>query len=1067
MIVVFNKNGNASVSNGSIHYPCPAFISRQSRRMLLALLCAFACLSGAYAQQAISGTVTDGNGETLPGVSVVLVGSTTGAITNLDGTYQISVPSENSTIEFSFVGYRKQSVTVGDRTEINVVMIEESTELDEVVIVGYGAQKRIHLTGSVAQVSAKELMKAPMQNISNMLTGKLAGLTSIQQSGQPGADGTSLYIRGLRSFQGGNNPLIVVDCVPRDMSYINPNDIEYVSVLKDAAAAIYGLQGGSGVILITTKSGKEGSAKISYDGSYTATRNTAFPEFLKPSEYMYWNNKAREMDGLTPLWTADIQNRVMNNDPESIWGQTDWFDMIFRTGTTQQHNLSATGGTDKVKYYTSVGLMSQDGTILKTDFTRYNIRTNLDVQVAKNLKFTTNLAGYRTDRNWPGTDFGTQSEFGPIRQAITTIPIIKSEFDGLPTAWYAGSYYVNPYAALYESGFKRQTRFRIDTNYRLEYDFSDLTDILKGLKVSLFAAYNYGQTVDQNYDRFYRLHYVNSSLDEGTAGASGYTPGNSFSKSSSWGDDWMIRPQIEYSREFFGKHQVGAILLMEKVRGYSSTMTGRNRGYYSDDPVDISMGTDWPDAANALSGSYSYSGQESYIGRINYAYSNKYLAEVAIRRDGSYIFAPENRWGSFVSGSLGWVISQEDFFANAIPAVDFLKLRLSYGQMGKNNADAFLYNSTYAISQNSYVLGGEAMAQFYTGGSSTYPIRHLKWEATQTYNVGVELNMWKGLLGMELDMFYTYTDNILEKVGANFPPSLGGYYPPWQNSGKVANKGFEITLKHNNRINQDWSYNLRGTFAFAHNTLLHRDGRADNYPNYRPVVGASMNARYGFKAIGLFQTQEEVTQYPNAPSGTISPGDIKYKDINGDGRISSDHDYVKTGYGDIPEINFSFNIDVSWKNFSLSTVWQGVSHCDYELSGVYASGVTSSTFFTSPFPGGFGNTPRYLVEGAWTPENTNAKYPRLTSRANGNNAWRSTWWVVNGTYLRLKNMNIGYDVPANVLTATPFSRINVYVAGTNLLTFSHFKYVDPESPSVSNGHYPQQKTFSVGLNLTF
>ena len=1037
---------------------------QQCRKLLWALLCSFPCLSGVYAQKVVTGTVSDNHGETLPGVAVVVSGTMIGAITNFDGVYQISVPSDNSVLDFSFVGYKKQSVTVGDRTVINVVLTEEATALDEVVVVGYGVQKRTHLTGSVVQVNAQELLKAPMQNVSNMLTGKLPGLTSIQRSGQPGDDGTALYVRGLRSFQGGADPLIIVDGVPRAMTYLNPNDIESVSVLKDASAAVYGVRGSNGVILITTKTGKEGPARISYDGSFTATRNTAFPEFLTPSEYMYWNNKARDMDGLSPLWTADIQNKVLaNDDPESIWGQTDWFDLIFKTGVMQQHNISATGGTEKVKYYTSIGMMNQEGTIRQTNFNRYNIRTNLDVQVAKNLRFTTNLGGYRTERNWPGTDFGTQSEFGPIRQAITTIPIIKSEFQDYPTAWLAGSYYVNPVAALNESGFKQQTRFRIDTNYKLEYDFSDLTNILKGLRVSVFASYNYEQTIDRHYDRFYRLYAVNSTLDEGVVGASGYTPGNSFSKSVSWGTDWMLRPQVEYLREFLGKHLVGAILLMEQCRGYSDTMTGRNRGYYSDNPVDISMGTNLP--GDPVSGSYSYSGVHSYVGRLNYAYANKYLLEFTFRRDGSYVFAPESRWGTFPSVSAGWVVSQEDFFANAVPAVDFLKLRLSYGQMGKDSASPFLYNATYAIAQNSFVLGGESMAQFYT--NNPYVMRHIKWEAAQTYNIGVDLNMWKGLLGMELDLFYTYTANILERVGSNFPSSLGGYYPPWENSGKVANRGFELTLKHHNRINEDWTYNLRGTLAFARNKLLHRDSRTDNYPNYRPQIGVPMGARYGFKAIGLFQTQEEIDQYPNAPSGWINPGDIKYLDYNGDGMIHSSHDYVKTGYGDIPEISFSFNIDVSYKNFFVQTVWQGVSHCDYELSGVYASGVTSSTYFTLPFPGGFGNTPRYLVEGAWTPENPNAKYPRLTTRANGNNAWRSSWWVVDGTYLRLKTMNIGYDVPANVLHKTPFSKINIYVAGTNLLTFSHFPYVDPESPSVSNGHYPQQKTFSAGLNITF
>jgi hypothetical protein len=314
-------------------------------------------------------------------------------------------------------------------------------------------------------------------------------------------------------------------------------------------------------------------------------------------------------------------------------------------------------------------------------------------------------------------------------------------------------------------------------------------------------------------------------------------------------------------------------------------------------------------------------------------------------------------------------------------------------------------------------------------------------------------------------VFYVLTDNILEQQGGDMPPSLGEYYPAYRNSGAADNKGFEITLKHDNRINSDWSYGLRGNLSYARNRTL-RKVVADNYPNYRAVLGQPFNARWGFQAVGLFQSQEEIDNYPKAPSGSLHLGDIKYLDYNGDGQITSVGDYLRLGYGDIPEINFSLNMNVSYKGFYATLLWQGVTHTDYQLSGVYSTGVTSSTVYTSTFPEN-GNSPAYIIKGAWTPENPDAKYPRLTTVANGNNAWESTWWLVNGEYLRLKNANIGYNVPAKVLKKTPFSGINIYLAGTNLLTFSHFKYVDPESPSVSNGYYPQQKTFSLGFNVTF
>jgi TonB-linked SusC/RagA family outer membrane protein len=1006
----------------------------------------------------VKGKVVDENGLAIIGASVMEKGTQNGTITAADGTFSLSV-KRGSQIVISYIGYTTVTITANPGSSVKVVLQEAANNLNEVVVVGYGTQKKGMLTGSVSTVSSKELLKAPMQNVSNLLTGKISGLTSIQSTGKPGADGTAMLIRGYNSFSG-NSPMVVVDGVPRPIDYVNPNDIESISVLKDAAASIYGIQGANGVILITTKSGGDGPAKIAYDGSITATENTAMPKYLNARDYMYWNNMARQMDGLTPLWTAEIQNKVLSNDPNSIWGETNWMDMIFRTGFTQQHNVSASGGTERTKYFASVGYMDQNGTLKNTSYKRYNVRANLDVLVAKNLRFSTNLSGFRSDIHWPGTSIENQSEFNPIRQAIFSIPILKSEYKGYPTAWQTGSYYVNGYAALKNSGYQKRTMWVFDSNFKLEYDFSGITNVLKGLKASLFGAYNYSNTGDSDYDRYYELYAINNTLDESIQGASGYLKGNTYSKSASWGDTWVFRPQIDYARDF-NKHHVDAVFFYEAQKSYSNTMTGVKRGYYSDDPVDISLGTIF--TTTPVTGSHWYSGQASWAGRVNYAYDQKYLAEFAFRRDGSYVFAPENRWGFFPSASVGWVVSSENFFQKALPVVDYFKIRASWGESGNDNVTPYLYNSNYAIANNSFVLGGTSVAQFYS--TNAYIYRNLTWSKTTSWNLGFDADLWNGKLGIEFDLFYQLTKDILESKSGSYPTSLGEYYPSYANSGRVDNRGFELTLKHRYQVTKDLSYSLKGMFSFARNRVL-REALTDNYPNYRGVLGKPMGRRYGFKALGLFQSQEEIDAYPVAPSGSIHLGDIKYQDVNGDGIISSRYDYVKTGYGQIPEINFSFNADINYKNFYMTMLWQGVSHCDYELSGVYDTGVTASTAYTAIFAEG-GNAPYYLINGAWRPDHTNAKYPRLTTLANGNNAWQSTWWVVNGEYLRLKNLNIGYSVPASLLKNTPFTRINVYVAGTNLITLSHFKYVDPESPSVSNGYYPQQKTYSFGVNLTF
>lgn len=940
-------------------------------------------------------------------------------------------------------------------------MQPDENVLDEVVVVGYGTQKKITMTGSVSAVGSKDLMKAPMQNVSNMLSGKISGMSSIQQTGQPGADGAALYVRGVNGF-GAQSPLVLVDGIERDMNMVNPNDIESVSVLKDAAASIYGIKGSNGVILITTKSG-EGKTKINYNMSLSAVRNTAFPEFLNASEFMYYKNKALVMDGLDALFTSDIQQKVFANDPDSPWGETDWFDEIFRTGFTQQHNVSASGSTERVKYFTSLGYMSQDGTIKKTSYQRFNARTNLDIKVAKNLTFSTSMSGVKTQQDAPSSAaFGKQYEINPVRQAANTAPVIKKEWNGYPLAWKEGNAInVNPLAALENDGFYKNSKWIFNSSYKLEYDLSDLWTPLKGLKVSGFFAYDFTHTSSREFTKGYEVYaFDNYTLDAKVEQSYGIGKEASFQRyeNNSW--RWMLRPMVTYNRDF-GKHSVSVLFLYEKTKAYQDMLWASGRGYLATDPVDINLAPERKENVADPQGNYQHTGMESFAWRLNYAYDDKYLFEFAMRRDGSYIFAPENRWGNFPSVSAGWVASRESFLQD-VDWLDMLKLRASYGESGSDNMTPFMYNLTYAMAANSYVMNGSAMAQYYL--SNFYAFRNFTWAHDKTFNFGVDFSLLKSKLSGEIDVFYKKTSDILESVGGAYPPSLAGYFPSWENSGAADNRGIEIALTHQLAVTKDFNYRVRGTFSFARNKVLSKKV-SDSYPNYRGILGQPAYARYGFKTDGLFQSEEEIANYPIAPSGTTRVGDIKYCDVNGDGIISADHDYVKIGYGMIPEINFSMNIDLNYRDFYLTMLWQGVTHCDYQLQGVYDNGVTAATVYTSAFS--TGNSPKYLIEGAWTPENRNAKYPRLSTIPNGNNAWVSDWWTINGEYLRLKNIQLGYNLPSRLLRKTPFSAVNVYLAGSNVLTLSHFKYVDPESPSVSNGFYPQQATYTFGLNVAF
>lgn len=1031
---------------------------------LMSLIGIMTCTLPVSAQDfSVSGVVTGPSGNPEIGVLVFLKGNTnSGTVTDSDGRYSISVPSEDSWLVFSMMGYTTEEVCVNGRKVVNVQLEDDSKMLDEVVVVGYGVQRKQFVVGSVSQVNSKELLKAPNSNVQNMLAGKLAGLTSVQKTGTPGDDSATLLVRGMSTFND-SSPLILVDGVERQMNYLNPNDIASISILKDAAtAAIYGVRAANGVILVTTKSGTEGKATVSYDGSVTFDKNTVVPEMLNAEDYIYWHNKARELDGQTPYWTPEVLSKL---DAMGILGDTDWLSEIYdEYGFTHQHNISASGGTDKFKYFTSIGYMGQDGILRNTDFERYNFRANIDAKIAQGLRFSMNVSGAYTSRNWPGLSIAKQYEFSPIMQAFYALPIFKTTYDGLPLGFSpSGSTYTfTPNAAL-DTGYQQQKKWMGEIRSTLEYDFSVIKP-LEGLKASVFFAYNYGQTMDHNYLESFELYQYNPDSQSLAKVVSLGISENNFNKSQSLGWNMTIRPQISYEREFAGKHNVSALFLFERYSSYDDTMTGYKKGYFSSFPIDISLGLE--NQSPYVSGSHKSAGSASFAGRIGYAYAKKYLVEATLRADGSYKFAPQNRWGYFPSVAVGWVMSEEPFFKENVSKINHFKIRASYGVLGSDDInDAYLYMQSYMSTAPgfTYVIGGESQAAYYTSG---YVYDNLTWSRTNTYNVGIEMRAFNNRLNFEADVFYKYTTNILESEsgGTTFAPSLGGNNPVWLNSGIVDNRGFELNLGWSDAFANGWSYSLNGILSWSRNRVLQRK-ISDNHPSYRAILGQPMGSIYGFVAEGLFQTQEELDNYGTAPSGSVKLGSIKYRDINGDGLISQDYDYVKIGRSSTPEMLFSLNMEVGWKNIMLSALWQGATLCNYQLNGVYDNGNCDSTMYTRPFYGG-GNAPYYLVEDSWRPDNTDARYPRLSASVNANDAWSSSWWVVDGSYLRLKNVQLSYTFPKELFKGK-ISRAMLYVAGTNLLTFSAFKYMDPENPGINNGYYPQQSTYSIGLNLTF
>ena len=705
--------------------------------------------------------------------------------------------------------------------------------------------------------------------------------------------------------------------------------------------------------------------------------------------------------------------------------------------------------------------MNQDGILRNTDFKRYNMRGNVDAKITRNLTFAINMSVAHTERNWPGLSISPQSEFSPVTQAFYALPLLKETYEGKPLGYTNGSYTYTPLAALEDAGYQNQRTWTFDSTARLEYDFGSIK-ALQGLKASIFMGYNVGSTLDYNYLRKYSLYKFDPRSFTVTETIAQGIPESNFNKSNSLGWSMTIRPQINYEREF-GKHSVSALFFFERRKSYDDTMTGYKTGYYADFPIDLSMGL--VNQSPYTTGSHSYTGSAGFAGRISYAYDKKYLLEVTMRADGSYKFAPKNRWGYFPSVAVGWVMSEENFFKRALPKIEYFKLRASYGVLGSDDTSPYLYMQSFFSTAPGFtcVIGGQPQSAYYTGG---YIHDNLTWSRTHTYNFGMELRAFQGKLGIEFDWFYKLTSRILESdSGGTYAPSLGGNNPAWLNSGRVDNRGFELTLRHANSFRNGWSYALTGNLSWARNRVLSRR-IADNHPSYRAILGEPLGSIYGFQALGLFQTQEQVDNYPTAPSGWAGLGEIMYKDIDGDGKIDRDHDYVKIGRSTTPEMSFSLNMDVAWKNISLSVLWQGVALCDYQLSGLYGNGHTDNTMYTRPFYGD-GNAAYYLVENSWRPDHTNAEYPRLHAITNSNNANASTWWIRNGAYLRLKDVRLSYALPKKLLSKIGIERTSIYVAGTNLLTFSAFKYIDPENPGINNGYYPQQRTYSIGLNLTF
>ena len=1051
--------------------------SRMVMLFTLSLFSLFVFTTNGYAQNIVKGIITDeGTGEPLPGVSILVKTTQNGTITSIDGKYQISA-KESDILVFSYIGMKSKETKVGNRHTINVVMEDNVASLNEVIVVGYGTQKKQSLTGAISAVKGETLLTAPSTNVSSLLGGRLPGISSIQTSGEPGDDQASLRIRGSQT-----SVTYIVDGMPRSIDDIDPNDIASVSVLKDgASAAVYGLNAAGGVVIITTKKGNEGKTQITYDGQFGISMNANFPKFMNGPQFANYYNMANMMDKLangdisnrneySPVFTSANVEAMLNNDPTDGWDNVNYINKVFGTGINQKHNISMQGGSESMKYYASIGYMGQDGNIDNFNYKRYNLRTNLETNVGSGFKVILGISGDVSKRNTPGyssggTDSGDSEEgyLSIAHQAIMMHPYLPEKWNSLYTSTLSNNTSLanSPLAAIYQSGYKKTDNFDLATNLTISYDIP----WVKGLSLKGTGSYDYSTSHNKNLDTPYNTYDYNLSSGDYKLAPDprGYTV-NYLGEGQYSTRQLVGQFSINYANKI-GLNNIEAMALVEARDWKCNSLSAYAKNVPISSIAELGLGK----AADSPIGGYSDATRTSgYVFRLKYDYDNKYLAEFSGRYDGSYKFAgnvSNKRWGFFPALSLGWRISREDFMKK-FPFLDDLKIRASVGLLGNDDVSAYSFLSTYSFG-GKRIIGGSTESSVY---STSIADPYLGWSKTLSSNIGFDFTIWGGMLGMEFDAFYNYTYDILTEMGNDVAPSMGGYYFTYENYNKIDVKGIDALITHHNKFNilgKPFVYGISANVTFAKNRYL-RYPDSPNTQEWSKVTGTCVDMVSGWTAEGLYRTEDDITN--SAWYGTRpNLGDIKYKDLNGDGVID-ELDKSRIGRSNRPELTFGLNLNGSWHGFDFNAQFVGGALFDVSLTGTYYNGYDDNTIWTQTFKEG-ANSPLYLVKNAYSIDNPNGKYPRITlsqTGHGGDNGLASTFWFRDGKYIRLKSAQLGYSLPTNWILKAGIKKARIFIEGSNLFTIDGLPDgVDPESPAVNNGYYPQQRTIMGGLTLNF
>ncbi len=1063
---LLKKNGVLSI---------PWKLGKSISQITLSLFIVALMGSMAYAKE-IKGKVTDETGSGLPGVTVTEKGTTNGGITDVNGQFSVNVKGDAAVLVFSFVGYAGIEEVVGSRSIINVTLTPDVSSLNEVVVVGYGTQKKETITGSVASVKGSELVKSPVVNLSNSIAGRMAGVVAVNRSGEPGADGSAIRIRGSNTLNNGD-ALIVVDGIPNragGLDRINPNDIESVSVLKDASAAIYGSRAANGVILITTKRGKTGKPQLSYSANQGYSQPTVIPKLTNAAQYVGMLNDL-DIYGLpTTEWAAantaykttgtytrpngttrkapfsptDIQKYADGSDPW-LYPNTDWYDATLKNWSPQtQHNLQISGGTENVKYLASLGYQNQDGyyKTSATAYQQYDIRLNLDAKINKYVDINVGLLGREEARNYPtrgaGAIFRMQMRGKPQQQAYWP--------NGLPGPDIENG--ENPVVITTDlSGYDRQKQDYIQTNGAINVKIP----WIEGLKWTGTAA------VDKRLGTR-KLWQIPWTLYQQGAGfeADGTTPKLVASKrgpaepnlNQTYDDQLNILLGSVFSYEKqIGVHNITALAGMNR-----ETIDGNNfsafRRYF------ISPALDQMFAGGDLERTNSGGGFETarinYFGRMAYNYKEKYLAEFLWRYDGSDRFPAKSRYGFFPGVMAGWVVSEESFMKNQ-NVFSFLKLRGSWGQLGNDQVNlpnsgtpaTYQYLSTYGF--RSYILGDAEQKTLF---ETRLPNENITWEVASNSNVGLEGQMLNGKVFFEMDYFSNYRSKILWFKNASVPQSTGITLPA-QNIGEVSNRGFDFNIGYRGGKG-DFKYNFSVNGGYAKNRIEFWD-EAPGAPEWQRTTGKPMNTFMSYLYDGVFKDQADIdarTVDYSAIVKTLRPGDMKYQDYNGDGKITPD-DQVRTDNTTLPLFQGGVNLGAQYKNFDLTILIQGAAGAKQYVSA-----------------GEMGNIGNYLLDmhdNRWTIDNPSSVHPRIANRSDQYYSNNNTYWLRSSDYIRLKNFELGYTLPEVLTKKIGSSSARVYVNGINVFTIDKLKVYDPETASTTGQYYPQSRIMNMGLNIKF